>query len=530
MSHKDKQRNLDKCVSESDYERFVKMFNECEHCCYLCGERFTTENKPTLDRINNDIGHEITNCKLACVECNKLRSREDADITRLRIQLKQYCKLHNLPTLINDDDEYRTLRDGIVGGLSNVGHRVNIKGETKINKLHYDEENNTVVSRDTNNIQTGIIGLDFNSLYPSCFSSTTHEFIRYHGHKMYMPGSFIRRITDKQQCINIIKSNSRFSENPNYVFIADVKLRCPREKINNFINFPPVFRHIKITNNEETLGKYMHAYMKRNKFIGIDKETDILTQLIDTHNEYMTFNNYYLWFLLDHGIELEDVKSVSLYSAHTGFNKFVNEFMNKRLTSNNQLFYKLILNGSFGYDGINTEHYMSLKLCDENKAYSYILSQAYINGSELENNTYIIQQQPRYYRCRTPLQEAYWTLDNAKYWYLTFVYDFINKCYDSNKFHFINLDTDSLYIAVSGNPIANQSFYDNHYFKFLPNDEINDVHDRKKLLGCCIERQADNMIALAPKCYSVFNSNGKEVNKLKGIDLSDNNIHHDDYE
>ena len=51
--------------------------------------------------------------------------------------------------------------------------RVNINGETKINKLSFD--NNKVISRDTNNMQTGIIGLDFNSLYPSVFSSTKYE-------------------------------------------------------------------------------------------------------------------------------------------------------------------------------------------------------------------------------------------------------------------------------------------------------------------------------------------------------------------
>ena len=51
----------------------------------------------------------------------------------------------------------------------------------------------------------------------------------------------------------------------------------------------------------------------------------------------MTFNNYYLWFLLDHGLELVDVNSVSLYTCHTGFNTFVETFLNKRLTGINQL-------------------------------------------------------------------------------------------------------------------------------------------------------------------------------------------------
>ena len=36
------------------------------------------------------------------------------------------------------------------------------------------------------------------------------------------------------------------------------------------------------------------------------------------------------------------------------------------------------------------------------------------------------------------------------------------------------------------------------------------------------------MIALAPKCYSI-NSKNSEINKLKGLNLTDNDIHYDDY-
>ena len=108
-------------------------------------------------------------------------------------------------------------------------NRVNIKGETHINKFRYDGINNKVISYDTNNIQTQILGIDFNSLYPSAFSSNYHRFNHYHGGNMYMPGAFIRRIDakDKQsreRCMQIITLNSRFGNKPNYVFYAEVKL------------------------------------------------------------------------------------------------------------------------------------------------------------------------------------------------------------------------------------------------------------------------------------------------------------------
>ena len=85
LSHPVK-RDLSKCVSSNDYKEFLKLYNDpIKGKCHLCKEHFTYQNKPTLDRINNDIGHEFSNCLLACAECNKLRKRDDPKITALRI-------------------------------------------------------------------------------------------------------------------------------------------------------------------------------------------------------------------------------------------------------------------------------------------------------------------------------------------------------------------------------------------------------------------------------------------------------------
>ena len=207
--------------------------------------------------------------------------------------------------------------------------------------------------------------------------------------------------------MQIITSNSRFANKPNYVFYAEVKLSCPKSKINYFINFPPIFRNINIKNDESTIGSYMYNYMKVNKFNSIDKDERKLTMLLDTHDEYMVFSNYYLWFLLDHGLVIDDVKSVSQYEAHTGFNAFVNEFMKKRqdiisgvskgngaesdLSVANEKFYKISMNGSYGYDGMNTENFSKIKICDANKAYQAIISQTYMNGMQLNDDTFMIQ-------------------------------------------------------------------------------------------------------------------------------------------
>ena len=93
-------------------------------------------------------------------------------------------------------DAFHIIRKGITGGLSNIQHRVNLAGITKINKLYYDLDTNTIYDKDTDNIMTHYMGVDFNSLYPSAFSSTQHEFIPYTNGQMYMPG----RISNTYKC------------------------------------------------------------------------------------------------------------------------------------------------------------------------------------------------------------------------------------------------------------------------------------------------------------------------------------------
>ncbi|GHU18930.1 hypothetical protein FACS189472_07970 [Alphaproteobacteria bacterium] len=95
--------------------------------CYLCKCKFTENNKSTLDRIDNSIGHTLLNVKVACRPCNIFKSDRDAESVKLRVQTRLFALKYNLPMTITDKKIYRILRDGITGGLANVGHRYNIR-------------------------------------------------------------------------------------------------------------------------------------------------------------------------------------------------------------------------------------------------------------------------------------------------------------------------------------------------------------------------------------------------------------------
>ena len=114
------------------------------------------------------------------------------------------------------------------------------------------------------------------------------------------------------------------------------------------------------------------------------------------------------------------------------------------------------------------------------------------------------------------------------------------RCLDMDRIHFIEGDTDSAYWAIAGDPdddfhqqfkhvIRDDEFYDAHVYEWFP-DPNKDVFDEKKLLGLAIEKEGENCIALAPKCYTIFNNdNTTKSLKLKGVSLKKNKIVSSDY-
>ena len=145
--------------------------------------------------------------------------------------------------------------------------------------------------------------------------------------------------------------------------------------------------------------------------------------------------------------------------------------------------------------------------------------------TDLNTSNTIVTKTLKSYNCDTCIHEAYFTLDNAKYWYLVFIYEFMYKCLDMDKIHFIEGDTDSMYWAIAGDPndgfkqgfkhvVKDKEYYDKHVFKFLlynffcfdeKSRPVLTTHaDRlaheKKLLGLAVEKEGLNLVALSPKC------------------------------
>ena len=211
--------------------------------------------------------------------------------------------------------------------------------------------------------------------------------------------------------------------------------------------------------------------------------------------------------------------------------------MNSRIDSiisgdkGKEMFFKTGLNGSYGYDGMNTEKFTKVTFKSRTDTFSAQLKRDFKSTRKLCPDRYMINSIPNKFRCKTCQHEAVFTLDNSKFWFLIFYYRFMTNALDMSKIHVNILDTDCYYFSVSGNPnepntqgfkhiIKDIDFYIHYYKLFLSDEDLLDkntkISDQKKLLGCCVEKSYNSMICLGPKCYAGIDDKVRDV-KLKEL-------------
>jgi hypothetical protein len=196
------------------------------------------------------------------------------------------------------------------------------------------------------------------------------------------------------------------------------------------------------------------------------------------------------------------------------------------------LFNKMMLNSSYGMDIMNEANYHKTKVVNKHKCFLAHLTPNFRHSEKLGEDCYLVESVPKSFNCKTCIQEGVATLDIAKTLYLNFIYEFMYKCIDMDKVHFIEGDTDSMYWAVAGNGrggfddvIKDKEFYMKNITHYLTSDFfgvnkrfetlLDKMRFDKRLGALAIEKQATSMIALGSKLYCIW-SDDKETSKAKG--------------
>ena len=83
----DHKRDVSNNISEKDFEYSKDLISNST--CHWCNIQLSNSERPTLEKLDNSLGHSKSNCVLSYLTCNRYCSDNDKMISKLRIILKK---------------------------------------------------------------------------------------------------------------------------------------------------------------------------------------------------------------------------------------------------------------------------------------------------------------------------------------------------------------------------------------------------------------------------------------------------------
>ena len=154
-------------ISKDEVNLLIKkQSSKCNYCWKSCDD-----TNWTLDRINNDYGHDSNNCCISCIDCNLQRNDQFYSVFYRKKALVRYSYKNPLIYLIDEKNKevFYKLKNSITGGPSIVFHRYHEANETKIKRPIY--ENGEWKEGEEGKVVQNITGFDANALYLWCIGN-----------------------------------------------------------------------------------------------------------------------------------------------------------------------------------------------------------------------------------------------------------------------------------------------------------------------------------------------------------------------
>ena len=453
-------------------------------------------------------------CKCKCkVDCKKFPCEGCK-------QTRKDCKIHT------KNEAYEILTTGMVGGPSIVFCRYAEAGVSKIRSHIYslsDRESGEAagakLSADAK-ICRSVQGLDANSLYLFCS-----------GQEMPCGKEKVFHCDpeEKDKLIQNVLNDKLFG-------FFEVDIEVPEQNRKRFSEFCPLFILDEVP--EEQIPQHMKDYqintgrkkIKNNKkLLGVMKAEKILI-----------YSPLLKWYL-NHGLQVTKIQRYISYTSGRPFKWFPEEVSSARRDADNdknkkQLgdTAKLKGNSFFGKMIENLEKHISTKFTTDEKLIDEIFRSPFFEDlEEINEGVFEVRQRKRKVTITRPYQCGIAVYQLAKLKMLEFYYDFLDKFCERRDFELIQMDTDSLYMALSANDFDEiikpemKELYKEEKKNWLVTDEYS-----KRVPGLFkAEFQGKRMIALTSKCYFADNGKDEGVKKFscKGVSRRQNKMNWERY-
>ncbi|KAK7087561.1 hypothetical protein V1264_021595 [Littorina saxatilis] len=342
---------------------------------------------------------------------------------------------------------------------------------------------------------------------------------------------------------------------------VECDIHVPESLKPKFSDFPPIFKNTQVSVDD--IGDLMRSYAEKEKIMGQPRRMLISSFFGD---KILLATPLLQWYL-NHGLVVTTIHKVIEYRPQRCFLEFGETVSSARRSGDKDPSkailadtFKLLGNSAYGKTLTNIAKHRDVKYADKQKAEKLINDKRFRSLTELGEECIEVESSKATLKWNLPLQIGLFVYQYAKLRMLQFNYDFLNTFLDKEDFQLCEMDTDSLYLALSTESLDDAvrpdllpQFYEafHSWFPAQACDGHQEDFTATKLQrnswssrGCsdCTDRAAydkrtpglfkvewegDGIVALCSKTYFCFGDHNKL--SCKGLNKRLNDINKDQY-
>ena len=227
-------------------------------------------------------------------------------------------------------------------------------------------------------------------------------------------------------------------------------IEVPENLRANFANFPPIFKNTLVSKSD--IGDLMKNYAEEEKLLSQPRK--MLIPIFTLQNG--TLITPLLLFHLLLGLVVTKIHRFVEYTPKKCFNSFVQSAVDARRQGdenpNSSVVaetMRLLANSSYGYQIMDQSRHTVTKYFADKKTHAAINSKLFKKLDHVNNSLNEVELAKAEIEHREPIIVGFFILQYAKLRMLELYYNFFTRFCDVNKFEELEMDTDSLYLALA---------------------------------------------------------------------------------
>ena len=386
-------------------------------------------------------------------------------------------------SLFDEDNKelFDLLQKNIVGGPSIIFHRYH-----EIDKTHI--RNNKICKK--------VLGYDANALYLWAIGEV-------------MPTGDYGTIDkyDLKQLVNDVMNDKLFG-------FVDCDIEVPEHLKEKFNEMCPIFKNIVIEGKREIIGDHMADYVEKNK-MPISKSKKLIGSMFG--KKILLYTPLLKWYIKQ-GLVITKFYKAITYTPDKCFTKIVQDVSDARRAGDKNPDMaiiaetsKLIGNALYGRCVMDKEKHTTTNFCGLDKINKRINDPHFKDFEELNEDRFEVIAGKHKITMDTPIQIGCAVYQLAKLRMLEFYYDCIDKYVDRSDFQYVEMDTDSAYLALSGNSLEEvikpdmKEEYEKDKYNWFPDETTKELKAyNKRTPGLFkVEFTGKSIYAMCSKLYFV---------------------------